>query len=207
MGEPWLDNVEELMADAVELTTNIEDATRFLETAMSFLRNRLLKLELTAMVITLALTFGALVSGIFGMNLKSGHEDEDGWFYWVVIGIVICSIVIMVASYMFYGASKWAAAAHGAVYENNIFCQGVGDDGYILELGSTFSPEHGTLPQTVLERIIRDSKTPASTFPQPTRQLSRLEVGGLRTRSPVAGPSLANVDNARPLLSPTNSSL
>jgi Mg2+ and Co2+ transporter CorA len=218
--EPWLDNVEELMADAVELTTNIEDASRFLESAMSFLRNRLLKMELTVMVVTLALTFGALVSGIFGMNLKSGVSETDGGFFWVVAGIIVCSILIITSSYMFYGASKWAAAAHGAVYENNIFCQGVGDDDYILQLTSDFSaelgPELGSIPQTVLERILRDSRTPApSTFDnsslasslprrQPSRQLE-LARRGRSPRPPTSGHSAtsASSTHALPLLSNT----
>merc|ERR1712050_371834 len=74
MLEMWLHCAEEIMADAIEMSTNIEDATRFLQASMSYLRNRLLRLELLAMVVSVALGFGALVSGIFGMNLKSGIE-------------------------------------------------------------------------------------------------------------------------------------
>jgi hypothetical protein len=33
-----------------------------------------------------------------GMNLKSGHEDEDGWFFWVTIISTVFATVVTVGS-------------------------------------------------------------------------------------------------------------
>jgi Mg2+ and Co2+ transporter CorA len=45
-------------------------------------------------IFTFAVTLGALVAGIFGMNLFNGHESaDDGWFegtVWAVVVGVIC---------------------------------------------------------------------------------------------------------------------
>eukprot|EP01147_Barroeca_monosierra_P009785 gene9785-10417_t len=43
-------------------------------------RNMLLIIELVATVGTMYTGIGALVTGIFGMNLASGHEDSHAWF-------------------------------------------------------------------------------------------------------------------------------
>merc|ERR1719330_307097 len=72
--ETWAATAQEVMADAMEMSTNIDDAAQFAEASLSYLRTRLLRMELAAMIVSLALTFGAMVGGIFGMNLKSGLE-------------------------------------------------------------------------------------------------------------------------------------
>ena len=46
-------------------------------------------------IFTFAVTVGALVAGIFGMNLYNGHENlDDGWFEMSVWGMVIGVIFI-----------------------------------------------------------------------------------------------------------------
>jgi Mg2+ and Co2+ transporter CorA len=43
-------------------------------------RNSLFALQLLITIITMAFSFVAMVSGIFGMNLRNGHENDQSWF-------------------------------------------------------------------------------------------------------------------------------
>merc|ERR1712232_115697 len=99
----------------------------------------------------MAFTVGAVISAIFGMNLKSHVRKAEGWFFWVVLGIIGIMIIVIVVSYVIYWFSKWAATAQASLNENNIFCQSVSDDAYILSLGCNFSAETEALPKAVLD--------------------------------------------------------
>ncbi|KAG6613463.1 CorA Metal Ion Transporter (MIT) Family [Phytophthora cinnamomi] len=60
-------------------------------------RNYLLKVQLIFSLVTINISVGTLVSGVFGMNLVSGLAQRAGWF----LGVVIFTIVF------FFGAT-WA---------------------------------------------------------------------------------------------------
>eukprot|EP00392_Amoebophrya_sp_AT5.2_P002660 g2665.t1 len=66
----------------------IDQVENFLNASMDARRNQLLKMEVSLDVVALVFGFGALVSGVFGMNLKSGFEDLDGMFI-LVIGMIV----------------------------------------------------------------------------------------------------------------------
>jgi len=160
--EPWARNVHELMAGGHLLLSNVEDSARFLEAAMSHLRNRLLMLELLAMVITLALTFGAVITGIFGMNLKSGVADADYWFITVVVLVIIGGVLIIIVSLTLYSRSRRYYHANCAAFGNNVFFESLKDDAYIFSLGRHPSSPDGDLARDVRDRILQDLRTPPS---------------------------------------------
>ena len=61
---------------------------------LSVTRNRLLKLDVIFSTFTTAFAGGAVVAGIFGMNLSSDVENAQYWFFGVtgliVLGTIIC---------------------------------------------------------------------------------------------------------------------
>ncbi len=63
--------------------------------------NHLLQIELAVSMVTSTAAVGAMVAGIFGMNLDSGIQDSKHWFWGtaatLVIGmIVFCAVVLVV---------------------------------------------------------------------------------------------------------------
>lgn len=187
--DDWTHNAEELMADATELSTNMDDAIRFLEASMSCMRNRLLQLELGAEVATLAFALGALVSGIFGMNLTSGIEETPGYFVLVIVFIAVCGVLICSFSCFVVYRSKRHYHQHSARFGNNKFFRSFGDDAYILSLGC--SVRDGALQGDALSRALKDLTEPelapisaAGVDARPRRPLSNrplLEGGGSST--------------------------
>jgi Mg2+ and Co2+ transporter CorA len=52
-------------------------------------RNHLLRIELFVAMITSSAAVGSLVAGCFGMNLNSGVEDTEGWFWGLTLTLLI----------------------------------------------------------------------------------------------------------------------
>jgi hypothetical protein len=157
----WTHNAEEMMADATELSQSMDDAIRFLEASMSCMRNRLLTLELGTEVTALVFALGALVSGIFGMNLHTGIEDTPGYFFIVVFFIMGCGAMIVGFALWVIWRSKRHYQNHSARFGNNMFFRSFGDDVYILRDLGTRITESGTLPEDVLNRVLEDLRKPA----------------------------------------------
>jgi len=58
--------------------------------------------ELVISVITMTFAFGALIAGVFGMNLKSGREQQEGWFFAVCyVGLGAMGFVLLVTAILF----------------------------------------------------------------------------------------------------------
>jgi len=194
--ETWAFNAQEVMSDAVEMNANIEDATRFMEASMSYSRTSLLRLELVAMVVGLAFAFGALVSGIFGMNLKSPIFDappEDGYFNWAVIGIIVVGLLIVIVSFCLFQRGKRHYRRYCERFGRNEFFRRIEDDEYVLQLSSSEGQE-------LHNRVWRDLRTPAPPL-QPYQQVHRLGSAGdapQRFISGRAGPASRSV-TASPL--------
>lgn len=72
---------------------------KYCEASLTLLRTWLLKSELAAVVLSLTLTWGASVSGVFGMNLMTGMRNSPHWFWRVTAFIVISSVAIIAVSY------------------------------------------------------------------------------------------------------------
>jgi len=161
--ETWAFNAQEVLADAVELNANIEDATRFMEASMSYSRTSLLRLELIAMVVGLAFAFGALVSGIFGMNLKTPLFDEPpetGYFNMAVGGIGTAGFLIVFVSWMLFQRGKRHYRKYCERFGRNEFFRRIEDDEYVLQLSTLQGPD-GTMSPAAFDRVLRDLKTPA----------------------------------------------
>ncbi|KAL4109234.1 hypothetical protein PRIC1_000936 [Phytophthora ramorum] len=66
------------------------------------MRNYLLRVDLVFSLVTISLSVGTLLAGVFGMNLASGVEDAWGWFWGVAITCVVAFVVITLMGVMFF---------------------------------------------------------------------------------------------------------
>ena len=64
------------MRDAEDSQAAVQNTEEFVEIQLDLLRNRVLRFELLLSISTFAVGCGALVTGIFGMNLMSHYEDH-----------------------------------------------------------------------------------------------------------------------------------
>ncbi|ETN22639.1 hypothetical protein, variant [Phytophthora nicotianae INRA-310] len=66
------------------------------------MRNYLLRVDLVFSLVTISLSVGTLLAGVFGMNLASGVEEAWGWFWGVAITCVIVFFVITAIGILFF---------------------------------------------------------------------------------------------------------
>ncbi|KAF4041975.1 CorA-like Mg2+ transporter protein [Phytophthora infestans] len=65
-------------------------------------RNYLLRVQLVFSLVSINISVGTLISGVFGMNLTSGVADASGWFLGVVIFTVVLFITTTYAGIIFF---------------------------------------------------------------------------------------------------------
>ncbi|ETM49560.1 hypothetical protein L914_06209 [Phytophthora nicotianae] len=65
-------------------------------------RNYLLKAQLIFSLLSVNIAVGTLVSGMFGMNLASGVDTADYWFWSVVVAIVAFFVISMGGGVLFF---------------------------------------------------------------------------------------------------------
>jgi magnesium transporter len=155
----WSHSADELMGDIVELGRKIDDAMRFLDASLSCARNRLLIFEVMSQLVSVALGVGALVSGIFGMNLTSGLEETPGMFIGVSVGIIVIGLVIVLFTWRRITKSWTHYTRHSARYGNNRFFRELGSDNYVMALAANF--EDGEISQKAFDQVLQDLQEPA----------------------------------------------
>lgn len=107
------------------------------------------------MVPTLAMTFGNLIAGIFGMNLSANAEwwNTDGGFFWCVMSIGMAAVLIIAVLQYLVHRSRTFYQAHGAKFGNNRFFKEVGKDEYILSLFTKLNNPNGDIRVAVDEDL------------------------------------------------------
>merc|ERR1719381_362257 len=71
----------------------IEDTDQFISAHLDSVRNEIIKMSLFIEVGGLIMGFGAVVSGIFGMNLTN-HVEEAPWAFLVVCSSIVVAMII-----------------------------------------------------------------------------------------------------------------
>eukprot|EP01023_Acetabularia_acetabulum_P025093 TRINITY_DN24057_c0_g1_i7.p1 TRINITY_DN24057_c0_g1~~TRINITY_DN24057_c0_g1_i7.p1 ORF type:complete len:479 (-),score=68.08 TRINITY_DN24057_c0_g1_i7:1052-2488(-) len=96
--------VDQIWNRVEALEEYVDDTEDYINMQQDYQRNQLILLELGMTSATLAVGVGAMIAGIFGMNLRSGWESGKDVFMIVSIGICILMFVVLVivASYMKY---------------------------------------------------------------------------------------------------------
>ena len=87
-------DIEEIEAKVHMVVELMEDTDSFVSTHQDNVRNELMKMGLVIDILALTLGFGAVVGGIFGMNLKNNLEDSPSAFMFVLVGMVLLMLLM-----------------------------------------------------------------------------------------------------------------
>nr|GAT46673.1 inner membrane magnesium transporter MRS2 [Mycena chlorophos] len=94
--ESFSKQVEEIVNEAENISTNVQSTQEIVELILDSNRNALLSLDLKISIMTMGLGSGALIAGLFGMNLTSKVETHP-WAFYGTSGFAVL-LAIMVAS-------------------------------------------------------------------------------------------------------------
>ncbi|KLO14034.1 Mg2+ transporter protein cora-like protein [Schizopora paradoxa] len=78
--ESFSKQVEEIVNEAETISANVSSTQEIVELILDSNRNALLALDLKVSIMTLGIGVGALIAGLFGMNLTS-HLEETKWAF------------------------------------------------------------------------------------------------------------------------------
>lgn len=78
---------EELVDKVRELKESMDDTQEFLSMKLQARRNVIIRLDLLATLVTAVFSLLAVITGLYGMNLRNSLEDHDQAFLWVAGGI------------------------------------------------------------------------------------------------------------------------
>ncbi|KAL1668693.1 cora-domain-containing protein, partial [Schizophyllum commune] len=84
--ESFSKQVEEIVNEAQSMQSNVQSTQEIVELILDSNRNALLTLDLKVSIATLGIGIGTLIAGLFGMNLRTGWED-DAHAFWVMSGV------------------------------------------------------------------------------------------------------------------------
>ncbi|KAF7291962.1 Magnesium transporter [Mycena indigotica] len=79
--ESFSKQVEEIVNEAENIATNVQSTQEIVELILDSNRNALLSLDLKVSILTMGIGSGALLTGLFGMNLTSHLEAHEWAFY------------------------------------------------------------------------------------------------------------------------------
>lgn len=92
--EDNLEQLEDIENRIDELDENIDDTQEILTLKLSSRRNRIIQFDLLLTSATGILALLAVVTGLFGMNIKNGIETSHLSFWIVLILMILCSILL-----------------------------------------------------------------------------------------------------------------
>ena len=99
--EYYLQRCETCHGEAERLLENSRDLEESISVSLSARRFEVNKLELMLSIATFATAVGALVAGIFGMNLRNRFEMSVGAFYSTAAGIMFGVVLLCVALFRY----------------------------------------------------------------------------------------------------------
>ena len=100
----------------------IEDTDQFISAHLDSVRNEIIKLSLFIEVGALIMASGAVVSGIFGMNLLNKIEEHEHGFMLVCMGILIMMACFFAGFYQkYYQLRADTSSAHSFTLLKNFF--------------------------------------------------------------------------------------
>ena len=96
MLESYFADLEEIEAEIKTFKEMIEDTNQFISAHLDSVRNKMIRMSLFMEMGALALGSGAVVGGIFGMNLTHGLEEHPSAFLVTLGGISVVMTGIVV---------------------------------------------------------------------------------------------------------------
>ncbi|KAF4315797.1 hypothetical protein BBO99_00004782 [Phytophthora kernoviae] len=100
--ENYLQDIFSTRTQAELMQHRITNTESLVMLKLDSMRNYLLRVDLVFSLMTISLSVGTLLAGVFGMNLASGVEEAWGWFWGVAITCVVAFIVITLAGILFF---------------------------------------------------------------------------------------------------------
>ncbi|KAJ8087512.1 magnesium ion transporter [Marasmius tenuissimus] len=94
--ETFSKQVEEIVNEVANLESNVQSTQEIVELIIDSNRNALLALDLQVSIATFGVGTGALLAGVFGMNLQNHLEDHPFAFFGMTF---LCGALAFLASY------------------------------------------------------------------------------------------------------------
>ena len=115
-------DLEEIVTETKIFNDMIEDTDQFISAHLDSVRNEIIKLSLFIEVGALIMASGAVVSGIFGMNLLNKIEEHEYGFMLVCLGILLMMIGFFAGFYQKYCQLRAdTSSAHSFTLLKNFF--------------------------------------------------------------------------------------
>ena len=100
--ETYLNEIEWISADVEEIIDEITNTEENVVLQLDLLRNRILRFELTLSIASFVITCGALITGLFGMNLLS-HLESNPYVFSIVTALMVAGMGSLFLSLKRYG--------------------------------------------------------------------------------------------------------
>ena len=115
-------DLEEIVTETKIFNDMIEDTDQFISAHLDSVRNEIIKLSLFIEVGALIMASGAVVSGIFGMNLLNKIEEHEHGFLLVCLGILVMMACFFAGFYQkYYQLRADTSSAHSFTLLKNFF--------------------------------------------------------------------------------------
>ena len=122
MFEAQAAELQEIVTETRIFKDMIEDTDQFISAHLDSVRNEIIKLSLFIEIGSLVLASGAVVSGIFGMNLFNKLEKYEHGFLLVCLGILLMMICLFAGFYQkYYQLRADTSRAHSFNLLKNFF--------------------------------------------------------------------------------------
>ncbi|KAF7338765.1 Magnesium transporter [Mycena sanguinolenta] len=95
--ESFSKQAEEIVNEAENIETNVQSTQEIVELILDSNRNALLALDLKVSIITMGIGSGAMVAGLFGMNLMS-HVETHPWAFYGMTGFATALVAVVALS-------------------------------------------------------------------------------------------------------------
>jgi len=158
--EAYYADFEEIVAEIKTVKDTIEDTNQFISAHLDSVRNKMLRMSLVMELGALALGSGAVVGGIFGMNLATGLEEHPHAFLVTLGGMGLVMTGIFAGFSMNYRKLKVdTSSAHSFKALKNFFT-------YVDDL----------------EHIVKKKRLNENEFKEALNQLTGLKVSNEESR-------------------------
>lgn len=120
--EAYAADLDEIETETKIFNDMIEDTDQFISAHLDSVRNEIIKLSLFIEIGALVMASGAVVSGIFGMNLSNKIEEHSYGFLLVCLGILLMMICFFAGFYQkYYKLRADTSSAHSFTLLKNFF--------------------------------------------------------------------------------------
>ncbi|TMW63223.1 hypothetical protein Poli38472_002164 [Pythium oligandrum] len=100
--ENYLQDIYSTRTKANLMQHRIQNTESLVMLKLDSMRNYLLGVELIFTLVAISISVGTYITGAFGMNLNSHLQEEEGWFWGVVIFTLIVFITSTVTGVLFF---------------------------------------------------------------------------------------------------------